>query len=170
MRKQICILSLILLGFLTQFSIADEPQVITLKDGSQIKGNLVGINNDVYTVHTPALGDVNVSASQVSSISSEAVPPPQAVNTSTPPANGDLNQKIQVAQNKLMNDPQMMQQVQAMTQDPELMKLFSDPVLAQAVMSHDVKAIENNPKAQELINNPKMRALMDQLSGKISSQ
>ena len=43
-------------------------QVITLKDGSQIKGVLSGIENGVYTVKTPIIGDVHVAASDVASI------------------------------------------------------------------------------------------------------
>lgn len=167
MRKQTYLFILLSLFTLSSFSWADDAQTITLKDGSQIKGNLVGITNGTYTVHTPTLGDVKVSTSQVSSITTGA-PMPVSPNAPAASSNNDFNQKIQSAQNKLMNDPEMMQQVTAMAQDPELMKLLSDPELTQAVMSHDVNAIQSNPKAQALMNNPRMKALMEELRSKTS--
>jgi len=145
-----------------------EAQTITLKDGSQVKGELVSFTGGVYTIHTPALGDIKVDSSQVVNIANGSLPA-TATNpgsSAQSPADNGFNQKIQSAQSKLMADPQMMAQIQEMTKDPELMQLLSDPTLVQAVMSHDVQAIQANPKAQELMNNPKMRALMDELRNK----
>lgn len=155
------LITLFLMGFICP-ALADT-QVITLKDGSQIKGELVSVGGGVYTVQTAALGNVKVDASQVVNIANGAVAPAANPYASQPPSDNGLNQRIQTVQSKLMSDPNMMAQVQQMTQDPELMQLLSDPSLTQAVLSHDVNAIQNNPKAQELMNNPKMKALMDQL-------
>ncbi len=163
MKKQIWIISLVFVAIFNLYSFAEETQTITLKDGSQIRGELIGVGGGVYTIHTATMGDIKILVSQVASISNGA-PVPQAQG-STPASDGNIDQKIQSAQSKLMNNPQMMQQVQAMAQDPQLMQLFSDPALVKAVMSHDVKAIEGNPKAQELMNNPKMRAIVEQMQG-----
>jgi hypothetical protein len=163
MKKQTYFLSFLFVSILASLSFADV-QTISLKDGSQLKGELTGISNGVYTVHTSNLGDIKINASEVSNIGIGA--PPAAQQAPISGAGGgsdDLNLKIKNAQTKLMQDPAMMQQVQAMAQDPELMKMLSDPELTQAVMSHDVKAIENNPRAQQLMSNPKMRALMEQM-------
>jgi hypothetical protein len=173
MKKKISLLTLFFGLFVCGFAWAEDAQTITLKDGSQIKGNLVGVSNGVYTIHTPTLGDIKVSTSTVTNISSGAavaLPRTSSGSTLVPStsSNDDLNQRIQNAQGKLMNDPDMMREVTAMAQDPELMKLLSDPTLTQAVMSHDVKAIEGNPKAQELMNNPKMKVLLEELRSKTS--
>ncbi|MBF0490442.1 MAG: hypothetical protein HQL15_07455 [Candidatus Omnitrophica bacterium] len=166
MKKHILLLNIVLAALVSQFSVAQASQVITLKDGSQVKGDPTGLVDGVYTVHTATMGDVKVNSSEVASIADGSAAPAVPATPGTDP--NALNQKIQTAQTALMNDPAMMQQVQAMAQDPEMMKLLSDPALVAAVTSHDVKAIENNPKAQELVNNPKMKALMEQLGGKVS--
>jgi len=161
------LISLIFVGLVAQVSFAGETQTITLKDGSQIRGELTGVGSGVYTVNTPTLGEVKVNSSEVASISSGSAPlmqqQAQGGGYAQQASGGDFNQKIQDAQKKLMNDPAMMEQLQAMAQDPELMKLLSDPSLVQAVTSHNVQAIESNPKAQALMNNPKMRAIMEQM-------
>ena len=151
--------------------LADDSQVITLKDGSQIKGELVSVAGGIYTVRTPNIGEIKINSSQVVSISNGAAvaPPPYAYPPQQAASDDGLNQKIQSAQSILMNSPEMMAQLQVMMQDPEMMTLLSDPSVTQAVMAHDVKAIQNNPKAQALMNNPKMKALMDKLRNSSNS-
>ncbi|MEI7998165.1 MAG: hypothetical protein WCH62_01485, partial [Candidatus Omnitrophota bacterium] len=155
--SRLLILSFVIL--VPRLAFCEDPQTITLKDGSQIKGELLGLSGGVYTIHTPSFGDIKINSSQVANIGS-AAPMPTALQAA--PDDG-LNQRVQAAQAKLMSNPQMVMQIQQMMQDPELSQLLSDPSITQAVMSHDLKAIQSNPKAQQLINNPKMRALMDQL-------
>ena len=166
----------VFLVLLPQVAFSATQMIIILKDGSQIKGDLVSFSGGIYTIHTSTLGDVKISSSQVANISQaqilQAIPPlaaPATTNVS-PASDGEVDQKIRSAQTKLMNDPEMMAEIQGMIKDPEMIQLLSDPTLAKEVMSHDTKAIQNDPKAQQLINNPKMRALMDKLRNKDSSQ
>jgi len=154
-----------------------ETQVITLKDGSQIKGELVGIANGVYTINTPMLGDVHIDKAQVTSISDGSAPVAQAAQTApanvlqtpqAPQANADLTQKIQAAQVQLMSNPDFIADMQKMAQDPEITQLLSDPALVQAVTSKNVNAMKNNPHAQQLMSNPKMKALIEKMQGSSS--
>src|SRR5882672_11301629 len=104
----------ILLTFLLVFAFAvpsfAEVQVITLKDGSTIKGELVGISNGVYTITTPLMGYVQIDRAQVVNISAAGADAPPADNaastenaTSSPQINkSEFNQKSQVVQNQLM--------------------------------------------------------------------
>ncbi len=154
-------------------------QVITLKDGSQIKGELVSAIGGVYIIRTPTMGDIKINSSQVANIANTPVMPTQPTSPPGPTTNpyatqplsdDSMNQKVQAAQTRIMNDPETMAEIQEMVKDPQMIQLLSDPTLTKEVMSHDVKAIQNNPKAQELINNPRMRALMNKLRSKDSSQ
>jgi hypothetical protein len=156
---------------------ADQAeQVITLKDGSQIKGVLSGIENGVYTVKTPIIGDVHVAASDVSSITNGNAAPaainPPAASTAPNQALGsipNLDQQIATNQQKLISNPQSMAMLQEMAQDPEIMQALQDPAVLQAVTSHDYQAIANNPKIQALMNNPKMQAFMQKLQAQQQS-
>ena len=99
----------------TAISFADQAeQVITLKDGSQIIGELSGIDNGVYTVKTPIIGDVHVAASDVASITNGNAAPVAALPTNNtirssqsqaPSQHGPTNRS---QQKQLMSNPQSM--------------------------------------------------------------
>ena len=156
---------------------ADQAeQVITLKDGSQIKGVLAGIDNGVYTVKTPIIGDVHVSAGDVASITNSSgtdgavasAPAPTApASTGSGP---NMDQEIAASQRQLMSNPQTMATLQEMAQDPDIVKALSDPDLVQAVTSHDYQAVQNNPRVQELMSNPKMQAFLQKLAAQQQQQ
>ena len=76
---------------------------------------------------------------------------------------GDISAQVQATQTKLMTDPQIMQEIQMLVQDPEITQLLADPSILQAVTSKDVNSLQNNPKAQALMENPKMRALIEKI-------
>ena len=160
---------LILLFLLFTATAIHAEQVISLKDGSQVKGTLVGIKDGVYTIKTPSMGQVAVAVSDVITISNGAVTTGTSmpVNTPTAPVNPDLVK----AQALLTSNPEAMMDIQSLAQDPEILQMLSDPELVKAVTSHDVNAVRNNPRAQALMNNPKMRAIIEKLqSHSISNQ
>lgn len=165
MNKIIFLFSAILFAT-ANTSFADQTdQIITLKDGSQIKGHLSGIDNGVYTVKTPIIGDVHVAASDVASITNGNNPPtaaPQPMPTAASMPN--MDQQIASQQQKLMANPQAIADIQQLAQDPEIMQALSDPAVVQAVTSHDYQAVQNNPKIQALMGNPKMRALLQKIA------
>jgi hypothetical protein len=162
MNKIIVICALFVLS-ITAASFADQSeQVITLKDGSQIKGELAGIDNGVYTVKTPIIGDVHVAASDVASITSGS--------GSASPSMPNMDQQVSDSQKQLMSNPQSMATLQEMTQDPEIMQALQDPALVQAVTSHDYAAVQSNPQIQKLMSNPKMQALLQKLAAQQQQQ
>ena len=150
----------------------DVQQVITLKDGSQIKGALAGIENGVYTVKTPIIGDVHVAASDVASITngSAASTLPSANNTApavpnqAPTSAPNLDQQVAAAQQRLMSNPQSAEILQKMAENPEVVQALADPALQQAVMNRDYQAVAKNPAIQKLMNDPSMQALVQQMS------
>lgn len=172
---------MVLFLFATAISFADQSeQVITLKDGSQIKGELSGIENGIYTIKTPIIGDVHVAAGDVASIttsggaSAGGVAQNNAGNAAGSLAAGASNpgmdQQFTAQQQKLMSNPEAMAEVQKIAQDPEIMQALSDPALVQAVTTHDYQALQNNPKLQELMSNPKMQALIQKLAAQQQQQ
>jgi hypothetical protein len=155
------LLSLLLLSLC---SVSQAQQVITLKDGSQVKGELAGVVNGVYTVKTPVIGEVHVAAKDVVSISNGSLPVPNAQPVAAAPApQSGFNQQIQDAQARLMSNPETMMALQQLAQDPVIAPLLSDPQLIAAVTSKDANAIANNPKAKKLMEDPRMQKLMRQL-------
>ena len=101
----------------------------------------------------------------MANIGSAAVAMPQPTNGLRPQPGNDVNQKIQTMQTQLMANPEFMADLQQMAQDPEITQLLSDPALVQAVTSKDVNGLQNNPKGQQLMNNAKMKAIIEKLRG-----
>ena len=157
---------------------ADQPQqVITLKNGSQIVGELVSLNNGVYTIKAPIIGNVQAAASDVVNIANSrpgngTVPPGsnnpgQGYSNPTSPSQSgdipDLNQKIAEEQKQLMSNPESVSILMQMAQDPEIAQLLQDPALVQAVTHHDLQAVESNPRIKQLMDNPKVKEFLKRL-------
>lgn len=148
----------------------NNQQVITLKDGSQIVGQLTGISNGVYTIKAPIIGDVHASASDVVSITNSnapnvSAPAAAAATASLTPGNvPDLDQRVAVEQKQLMSNPQCMALLTQMAQDPEIAQMLQDPSLVQAVTSHDLHAVESNPRIKDLMNNSHMQEFLKKLA------
>jgi len=173
MYKLILVFTVLALS-LNSAAFADQgQQVITLKDGSQIKGELSGINNGVYTVKTPIIGDVQVNAGDVSSITKDtgnATSTVAAAPAQASASTSNMDQQIAASQQKLMSNPQSMAILKEMMQDPEITEALQDPALVQAVTSHDYQAVQSNPKVQELMSSPKMQALLQKLAAQQQQQ
>lgn len=179
MYKIILIFTVLVLSANTIIFADQDQQVITLKDGSQIKGVLSGIDNSIYTVKTPIIGDVHVAASDVASITNGNAPvaslPTNNTNYPTPSGQtlggpSSLDQQIAASQKQLLSNPQSMAILQQMTQNPEIMQALQDPALVQAVTNHDYAAVQSNPAVQKLINDPQMQVLLKELAAQQQQQ
>jgi len=163
--NKIILLFAIFIFSLSSVSFADPAeQTITLKDGSQIKGVLAGIDNGVYTVKTPIIGDIHISAADVASITNGDVPVAAAQAPAAQASAPNMDAQVEANQKQLMSNPQSMATLQEMMQDPEIAQALQDPSLVQAVTSHDYAAVQSNPNVQKLMSNPKMKALLQQLA------
>jgi len=106
------IILVILVFSINAAAFADSPeQVITLKDGSQIKGQLVGINNGSYTIQVPVVGEVRASMSDVVSVTNANAPTLAAQPTTNQQSVSAQNYDRQIVANQkqLMSDPQSME-------------------------------------------------------------
>ncbi len=149
----------------------DTTKVITLKDGTVIKGKLLGLENGIYTVESTHLGTIHLHDDDIASITSgnAAIPmtgaiAPQSLGTlpnTMPQVQTPLQGQAMGLQQKLLSDPQAMTEIQALAQDPQIMELLSDKDFVNAIMSYDPEKIKNNPKTQMLLDNPKIRSLMN---------
>lgn len=154
---------------------AEDEQTITLKDGSQIKGVLTKVENGIYTVKTPIIGDVHVAIGDVSTISNGPAATPLGASTgssgpvdySSPPPptmRSAMDQQIESSQKQILSDPQSVAILQQMAENPEIMRALQDPELVRAVSNHDYAAVQGNPAVQKLMNDPQFHALLEKLA------
>ena len=141
---------------------AQSAKIITLKDGSVVKGNVLQLTDGVYTLETDNLGKVTVPESDVMSITSISEGAP-AQDT----AGASLKGQVQEMQTSLLSDPEVMTEIQNIMQDPEIRGVLSDPAFMNAIMSHDPNQIKQNEKTQYLLQNPKFQSLMEKIQKKL---
>ncbi len=163
------------LAFLLTSSLqAGTTKHIALKDGSVIKGELISFENGTYTLQTDNLGRLQLPEANVISISNDAVMPPSPTGGQAVNATPVFSNKVNAMQNQIMGNPQAIQAVQAMAEDPEIAAMISDPAFVQqltaAVSNNNIDSVAGDPKIQQLMNNPKMQALIQQLQDDSSVQ
>jgi len=150
-------------------------QVIKLKDGSTIKGRLVDVNNGKYSIETSTMGLVEIPAAEVASISSAAgenAPWPGQGAETLPPVNqgpsGSIPpQQIQSLQQRLMADPEIKADIQALSEDPEIRQLLGNQDLLDAVFSMDPARMQNDPDFQKILNHPRIQRLIEKITQKL---
>jgi hypothetical protein len=177
MNKIILIFALLFLCVNSIVMADQQEQTITLKDGSQIKGVLTKIEDGVYTVKTPIIGDVHVAVGDVSTISNgdnhPAAPAsssynPDPVQTTAPVSS--MDQQIQASQKQLLSNPKSVAVLQEMSENPEIMQALQDPELVRAVQNHDYAAVQSNPAVKKLINDPAFHSLLQKLADQQQDQ
>ncbi len=138
---------------------AQQPsQTITLKDGTTLKGQLVTVANGSYTINSPAVGQVKVSADQISSITATGA-------SSTTPGiltpDGKLSANtVDSIKTNMLQDPEIMSLMQELVADPSVVEMLKDPSLMQVALSMDPEQVKNNPQVQKLVQNPTMQKIL----------
>ncbi|MCA9404972.1 MAG: hypothetical protein KC684_00405 [Candidatus Omnitrophica bacterium] len=156
---------------------ASPRKVITLTDGSILKGTVLGLSDGNYLLQTDNLGKVEISEEHVDSIQSEIAyraeqqdldkaAQTQTTSQATGTTSGQ-NPNMEQAINQVMADPTIMNDIQTLMQNEEIMTMLEDPELLNLLMNPDPKEFENNPKIQKLMSNPHMREVINSVQQKI---
>ena len=167
--SSISLLAVTLLGLAT-LGHAQDDKVITLKDGSVLQGKVLQLKDNIYTLETTGLGQVDIPESDVLSIS-----PSPAVSAAHPPAEEDgqkeqMKDQINKVQGTILADEELMAEIQDIVNDEEVKALLADPKLLEDVMSLDQDKLRQNENVQKLINNPAMQQLMQKIADKMPAQ
>ena len=151
-------------------SVADTLQTITLKDGTQLKGKLTSVKDGIYTIQTFNLGTLTVNENQIVSVSSQLIADQAATASQLVPAQSaqqpqfnksELAVQAQLLQKQFLADPKIMQEIQNLMNDEEVKTILTDPEVMKAVMSYDPNTIAGNEKIKKLMENPKIKSLMN---------
>lgn len=142
-------------------------KIITLQDGSQIKGTLVDVSGGEYVIATESFGTVTVNESDVVSMSAPGALPPMAPAASGAGfgdlAGNPMMQQVASMQTQIMADPNLMMDIQSMAGDPELAAILGDQQFMSLLMSGNTAALQSDPRMQRLMENPSMRNLIQKI-------
>jgi len=165
------IIAIILLS-LSSNSYAQASKIITLIDGSVLKGKVIQLQDNIYTIETTTLGQVDIPESNILSIAS-----PEAANTQDQQSNenqntqkAQLQKQAQQMQGNILSNPELMTDIQNIINDEEIQATLSDPKLLNDILSYDQEKIQQNENVQNLMQNPKMLNLMNKIHQKTPDQ
>jgi len=164
----VLILAMALFGMST-ISYAEAIKVIKLKDGSTLKGKVLHLDNGIYTLETSNLGEINIDESDILSITSQELSE-KPTTTSNSTQKAELQRQVQQIQGTILSDKEVMTEIQNLLEDDNIKAMLSDPKLLEDVTSFDQQRIEQNTSIQDLMNNPKMRNMMNKIQQKIPAQ
>ncbi len=147
---------------------AGTPALFELLDGSRIRGEILSMEGDRYTVRTEALGTVTLSPGQIATIHLQ--PNSGPVQSGNPNAGlagldaGALANQLQAVQAMIMNDPQMLAAIRSLQNDPQFQAVLSDPQLLQAIQSGNMSALLESPEFRVLMEHRTVQDLSRQLA------
>jgi hypothetical protein len=137
----------IVVNLVARGALAGGAREIELRDGSIFTGDVVSLNNGIYTIKSDSLGTVKIEESKVSVIRPKSS---SHGNEAAQNAGGE----VRTLQNKMMDDQEIMGLIQSLQNDPEFKKLLEDPDVMKAVSEGDIPSLMANPKFTKLLNNP----------------
>jgi hypothetical protein len=151
--KQFLFCFVVALSLIAGSARAGELREIELKDGSIITGEVVSLNNGIYTIKSDTLGTLKVEESKVRVIR------PRSLSQGPGAAQNNTNSNVQTLQHRMMSDQEIMGMIQSLQNDPEFKKLLEDPEIMKAVNAGDVAALTANPKFMKLLDNPTVQEI-----------
>lgn len=138
-----------------------EQRLIELSDGSKIKGEIVSMTGDTWTIRTELLGEVTVDGSRIrgiGSLTSGTSAPPPAASGPSPQAS-----TLGAIRSSIASDAGLMASIMTLRSDPQVQAILSDPEVMAAIRNLDLEALQSNPKFKALMNNPEVRSITSNL-------
>ena len=142
-------------------SVRAETPRFELSDGTVITGTVSEFANGVYTVKSASLGTIHINQKDIRSI----VYGGQSQVRSG--GGADAQAQIQAIQTSLAQDPGMMSLILALQNDPAMQAILADPEITRAVAAGDVSALLSNKKIIELMEDPRIKAIVQRPMGVI---
>jgi hypothetical protein len=149
-----------LLGFAAS---AVASPTIELKDGSRITGEIQGLEKGVYTILSPSIGTVHVAQSNIARIVYSGDVSNAAASSDKPVAHDDaMTHEFQQLQSSLAQDPATVKSIMSLQSDPQIQAVLNDPAIMKAIQEGDFTSLLGNPKIQALENNEHVKQLVQQ--------
>ena len=161
------LLILFFLAFVSNPPLYAEPKTFSLKDGSVIKGEVLELNNGVYTVQMENANQLTIPDTDIVSMTSGEAPLIPTPSQNSDPA---LVSQVNQLQSDILADPDMLKELETLMKDPEIMGILTDQNFMNDVLSYDPNRIETNQKTQELLGKPAIQTLIQKINQKLPAQ
>ncbi|MDX1778276.1 MAG: hypothetical protein R3339_05310 [Thermodesulfobacteriota bacterium] len=160
--KSIIVCFFVLLAFLAGTTGTGESTEIQLIDGSVISGEIISFKEGVYTLRSNSLGTIIIDESQIKVIrmDSQGATQWEPLNSS----NESIDNTIQSLQKTMSQNPQIMEMIQALQNDPEIQSLIQDEGIMGAVSAGDINSLMANPEFIKLFENPSIKQIQKEIT------
>jgi hypothetical protein len=138
-----------------------EPRQIELNDGSVISGEIIAFNQGTYTIKSNTLGTLTLKDSDIRTIRSPVTTP---ATPSSPSSNQALSSELQNLQNLIVNDPEMMNSISSLQEDPQFQAILQDTEVMNAVTSGNLNELLNHPNFIKLLEHQKVQEIAKQIT------
>ncbi len=144
MKKSLCFIVFLSVIILWNFPVYAQERVIKLKDGNVLHGKILSKENDTYKIESKTLGVLAVKDADIVSIEEDKA----------------QQNSMDAYQQRIVNDPRMMENITALSKDPQVIEILSDPNLQKAIATQDVEYLRNNEKFLKFSNLPSVRQII----------
>ncbi len=150
----------LLLVCFSQTAFGAQVCEIELIDGSAVRGELISRSEGIYAVQSKSLGLLKVKESEIRVIRfvSHGSETPRK-NEIVTGSERKVSPEIKSLQESMMQDPEVMEKVMSLQNDPQMQELLKDPEFMKAINSGDISTLMSNPKFLELLNNPQVKEI-----------
>lgn len=159
------IAALLLCGCLAAAAQPDQGRLATIRldDGSTLTGRLQRFDGHIVRIETASLGNISIDAERVRDIRFGA--DRAASPTPSPPADnaGPLQPQVQAMRKRVVRNPQAMNRIMPLRDNPEVQAILADPELMSAINSGDLTRLMNDPRLRRLAEDPQMQAVIRSL-------
>lgn len=170
--KCICIaLTSTLFSFLLVSSgFAGKLSQIRLDDGSSIQAEVISFSNGIYVLNSPSLGIFELSEDKISSIQMSSktgsIRSTQSYfssndRSSTAVSSSNLDSKVSQFRNQLTQDPETMQMIHNLQNDPSVKQILNDKELMKAINGQDLGVVASDPKIKSFANSEAFKAILE---------
>ena len=153
--------SILLALAMTGLAIAGEAGVVTLKDGSVIKGDILSIGNGYLQLKSGTLGTLKIRESRIDTIRFGGGPP--AERPAASPAGNDMDARIQTLQQMMSNSPQIMELLEQLKTDPDFTNAMKDKELMKLMNAGDIQGLISSPAFMKLLGNSSVQSIQKML-------
>ncbi|MDD4957658.1 MAG: hypothetical protein PHH49_08115 [Candidatus Omnitrophica bacterium] len=153
----------LLITITTLTSMAAPSSRVELKDGSSINGEVVSLQDGIYTIMTSALGEIKIGAGSISRIESESPAPNSTARYEQAVSAPSISSQVEGYKKALTANAEISSMISDLGSDKELQNILKDPQIVSAVTSANVPALMGNEKFMDLMNNPKIQEILGKL-------
>jgi len=146
-------LSLLLMAiFVVSTAWASALSRFELMDGSVIQGKILSFSKGVYRINSDILGTISLPEEKIRAIKPAHSPGSQAENSNRPKNSAQGIQKIDQMQDRMLSDPETVQLIEKLQNNPSVQKILQDEELMQAIAQGNLNRVSEDPKIKDLMN------------------